>query len=327
MSFFNALVSPFFWAFTVAAAGLLGAGWGVLWWRQRRGRRAEEERRLFWSWVLFAGITSASILLGREGFALVVGLLALFACKEFARATGLYEDWLFTGTVYVSILAVNLVAQWPGYDAFMATPIYAVALFCLLPVARNRAEGMLQRVALSVMGFVYFGYFLAHLSLLASVPDPRKVYACLFFMLYGTATAALAGWLAAQRFGRHPLLPRFGVKGPLDGPGSPAAPGPDLTREGAAASLAWAGLWSFTLGWLLPDFPWPAMLLSTVLFGIMGPLGDLVMRYIHRDLGLRPASEAPSLVPYLALSHLNRLIFVAPLFFRLIHWFDPHVLG
>src|SRR5262249_42887697 len=98
------------------------------------------------------------------------------------------------------------------------------------------------------------------------------------------------------------------------------------TRAGAAVSLAWAALWSFGLGWLLPDFPWPAMLLSTVLFGIMGPLGDLVMRYILRDLGLRPPTETAGLVPYLALGHLNRLIFVAPLFFRLIHWFNPNVL-
>src|SRR5262249_39074439 len=160
--------------------------------QERRGQHLEEWRRLLWSWAIFAGVSSVAILLGREGFALVVGLLALFACKEFARATGLYEDWLFTGMVYVAILVVNLVAQWPGYDAFMATPIYAVALVCLLPVVRNRSDGMLQRVALSVMAFVYFGYFLAHLSLLASIPDPERVYPYLYFVLYGTATADLA---------------------------------------------------------------------------------------------------------------------------------------
>jgi phosphatidate cytidylyltransferase len=311
MSFFNALVNPFFWTFTVVAGGLLAAAWGVLTRQQRLGQPGEEWQRLLWSWTLLAGVSTAGVLLGREGFALVVGLLALFACKEFARATGLYEDWLFTGMVYVSILVVNVVAQWPGYDAFMATPIYAVALFCLLPVVRDRSGGMLQRVALSVMAFVYFGYFLAHLSLLASVPDPGRVYAYLFFVLYGTATADLAGWLAGRWLGRRPLLPRISR---------------ELTREGAAASLAWAGLWSFTLGGLLPDFPWPAMLLSTLLFGIMGPLGDLVMRYILRDLGLKPPTEGDGLVQYLALGHLHRLIFVAPLFFRLIHWFDPDVL-
>jgi phosphatidate cytidylyltransferase len=311
MSFSSALLSPYFWTVTATAAVLLAADWGALLWQERRGKRLDEWRRLLWSWTIFAAISTVAILLGREGFALVVGLLALFACKEFARATGMYEDWLFTGMVYLAILAVNLVAQWPGYDAFMATPIYAVAIFCLLPVLRNRSDGMLQRVALSVMAFVYFGYFLAHLSLLASIPDSHRVYPYLYFVLYGTATADLAGLLAGRWFGRRHLLPRIS---------------PDLTRVGAAVSLAWAAVWSFGLGMLLPDFPWPAMLLATALFGIMGPLGELVMRYILRDLGLRPPAETAGLVPYLALGHLNRLIFVAPLFFRLIHWFNPGVL-
>lgn len=332
MSFSNAVLNPYFWATTAVATLLLAGSWGVVVWQERRGRAGEDGRRLLWSWGLYVGISTIAILLGREAFALVVGLLALFACKEFARATGLYEDWMFTGMVYLSILAVNLIAEWPGYDVFMATPIYAVAVFCLLPVVRGHAEGMLQRVALSVMGFVYFGYFLAHLSLLASIQDPNRVYALLPFMLYGTATSALAGRLAARFLGAHPLLPHQAVHGKATGGAegesrSDRVLAPDLTREGVLASLAWAGIWCFGLGWLLPEFPWPAMLLSAVVFGIMGPLGELVMRYILRDLGLRPAAESQVLLPQLALSHLNRLIFVAPLFFRLIHWFDPKVLG
>ncbi len=69
------------------------------------------------------------------------------------------------------------------------------------------------------------------------------------------------------------------------------------------------------------------MLLSTVLFGIVGPLGDLAMRYILRDLGLKVPLEGTDFIPYLALGHLNRLIFVAPLFFRLVHWFDWRLFG
>jgi predicted CDP-diglyceride synthetase/phosphatidate cytidylyltransferase len=84
-------------------------------------------------------------------------------------------------------------------------------------------------------------------------------------------------------------------------------------------------LWSFTLGWSLPQpqFSWVAMLLSAILFGILGPLGELMMRYILHDLGLKAPVEGSDVIPYLALGHLHRLIFVAPLFLRLVHWFDP----
>jgi phosphatidate cytidylyltransferase len=305
----HALANPHFWAYSVAVAVLLAAAWALLFWYQWRGQPLSEFRRVFWSWVVLAAFVTPAVLLGREVFALVVALVALLACREFARATGLYDDWIFTALVYLLILAVNLIAVWPGgYDFFMATPIYAVAALCLLPVLRNRAEGMLQRVALSVMAFVYFGYFLAHLSLLAGAPAPA-VYGYLLFMLYGTATADLAGWLAGRWIGRRPVAGHIS---------------PELTWEGAAAGLAWAVVWSATLGWWTfprQPFLWIALPVSAVLFGIMGPLGELVMRYILRDLGLKVRLESPAgFAPYVALGHLHRLIFVAPLFFRLVHY-------
>jgi phosphatidate cytidylyltransferase len=327
MNLFGVLRNPYFWAYTAAAAVLLAAAWGALFVLERRGRRPEEFRRVFWSWVVLVAVVTPAVLLGKEVFALVVVLVSLFACREFARATGLYRDWVFTGCVYAALLAVNLIALWPGYDVFMATPIYAVAALCLLPVLRDRGEGMLQRVALAVMAFVYFGYFLAHLSLLYAVVEDRAVapagggagggdalYGYVFFVLYGTATADLAGWLAGRRVGRRPVAPQIS---------------PELTWERIAVSLAWGLLWSFALGRSppQPSFSWAAMFLAGLLFGLMGPLGELVMRYVLRDLGLKGPAEGSDVIPYLALDHLNRLIFVAPLFFRLVHWFDPRVLA
>jgi predicted CDP-diglyceride synthetase/phosphatidate cytidylyltransferase len=352
MNFTGIIKDPIFLSYTISAVVLLVAAGGTLLLLQRRGRRVDDFLRVFWTWVVMVAIIILAILLGKEVFALVVALVALFACKEFARATGLYDDWIFTGFVYLAIVAVNFVALQLGYDIFMASPIYVVAGLCLLPILRNRSEGMLQRVALSVMAFVYFGYFLAHLSLLATVTEDAAVgrmtwsgganldqalqamnlavqqafgaavrpgyvqdpYGYLFFVLYGTASADLVGWLAGRWLGRHPLAPRIST---------------DMTWERAAASFAWGLLWSFTLGWTLPQpqFTWVAMLLSALLFGILGPLGELVMRYVLRDLGLKAPLEGSEFIPYLALGHLNRLIFVAPLFVRLVHWFDPGLFG
>src|SRR5207237_9154435 len=49
----------------------------------------------------------------------------------------------------------------------MVVPMWGVALLSLVPIVRNRTEGMLQGFALSVLGIVYFGWFLAHLTYLA----------------------------------------------------------------------------------------------------------------------------------------------------------------
>jgi phosphatidate cytidylyltransferase len=321
MTLQQALSNPYFWGYAASAVGLLLVIWGVLFWYQRKGQRLDDLRRLFWSWVILVGTSVVAVLLGQGAYVFCIALLSLFACKEFARATGLYEDWLFTGLVYLAILAVNGVALWAGadpqppeqgmnyaYELFMATPIYAVAAFCLLPVLRNRAEGMLQRVALSVMAFVYFGYFLAHLSLfptiyaLVSTP-PGEIYGFIFFLIFGSATSDFFGSVVDHNFGRHAIAPRISA---------------EKTWEGALATLLWAAGWCFSLGWTFSKFDPVALLLAAGIFGIMGPLGDLVMRFILRDLGLKTHEEGTALVPYLALNHLNRLIFVAPLFFRLV---------
>ena len=49
-------------------------------------------------------------------------------------------------------------------------------------------------------------------------------------------------------------------------------------------------------------------------------------RYILHEMGLKAPADTSEFVPFLALDHLHRFIFVAPLYFRLVHWFDPQVL-
>jgi phosphatidate cytidylyltransferase len=317
MSFLDALATPYFWAYALSAAVLLAAAGAALFWLQRRGQRRDDLWRLFSSWVLLVGTVVLGVLLGHEGFVFVVVLVSLFACHDFARATGLYEDWLFTGLVYLSILAVNGVALWAtrgradayGYDAFMATPIYGVAALCVLPLVRNRSEGMLPRVALAVMAFVYFAYFLAHLSLLAGFFALPEVVGYVFFVTFGCGVTGLASDLADRALGRHPIAP--GIS-------------PEKTWEGAVVALAVAFVWSFSLGWTFTDFGWRPMLLSAVLFGVVGPVGDLVMRYAHRGLRLEGPAAVSAVDPAAALDHVSRLIFVAPLFFRVVHVFvDP----
>jgi phosphatidate cytidylyltransferase len=316
MRYLTALHEPYFWALTALVAACLAAAWGLLLWSASRGRRVEDLRRLFWSWVVLAGVLTPAVLVGGEVFALVLVPAAILACREFARATGLYEDWVFTALVYLAILGVNAVAVIPNanaYDFFMATPIYAIALFCVLPVMRNRSEGMLQLVALAVMGFVYFGFFLAHLSLLAGCPDPH-VSRYLLFVVYGAASAGLAGRLVHRWLGRHPMLTRISK---------------DTSWEGAGAACGWAFLWCFTLGWwTFPGHPsaWLILLVCGVLFGPVNLLGELALRYIERDFGVKPEYEGLDFSPSLTLDHLHRLLFTAPLFFRLLHWFLPELL-
>ncbi len=125
---------------------------------------------------------------GRVATILSVGALAMFAFREFARATGLDKDSWMTAAVYVGIAAVaatSLVQDpWrhlPGwYGLFMALPVYVVSLILIVPIARNRTKGQLQKSALAVLGFIYMGWMFSHVGFLANSPH---AYGYLMFLL------------------------------------------------------------------------------------------------------------------------------------------------
>ena len=129
-------------------------------------------------WLVMVPIVLGVVFLGRSATIVGITLLAFFGFREFARATGLYSDWLLTGTVYVGIAILGVVAhvsdprlEGPGwYGLFMALPVYVIGAVLLIPILRNRAKGQLQQVALAIVGFVYFGWMFSHLSFLANTP-------------------------------------------------------------------------------------------------------------------------------------------------------------
>ncbi|HEY6070495.1 MAG TPA: phosphatidate cytidylyltransferase, partial [Chthoniobacterales bacterium] len=134
--------------------------------------------RTYWSWILMAGIGLIVVFLGRIPTIAGVTLLAIFAFKEFARASGLYRDWWTTGAVYAGIVTVGITSLIPhprgdepgtGWDGFfVAVPVFAIALILLIPILRNRARGELQRMSLAIVGFIYIGWMFGHIGFLAN---------------------------------------------------------------------------------------------------------------------------------------------------------------
>ena len=61
-----------------------------------------------------------AIFIGRVAVIIGVCLLALVGFREFARATGLYDDWWLTGLVYFSILMLGLVSLIPDPRLWLA---------------------------------------------------------------------------------------------------------------------------------------------------------------------------------------------------------------
>ena len=61
-------------------------------------------------WLVMVPLLLGSIFLGRAATIVFFTTVAIFGFKEFARATGLYQDWPMTGAVYLGIIATGVIS-------------------------------------------------------------------------------------------------------------------------------------------------------------------------------------------------------------------------
>jgi phosphatidate cytidylyltransferase len=270
--------------------------------------------RTYWSWILMAGIGIIVVFLGRIPTIVGVTLLAVFAFKEFARASGLYRDWWMTVAVYAGIIAVgvaSLISHPRGaelgtgwYGLFVAVLVFAIALILLMPILRNRARGELQRMSLAIVGFIYIGWMFGHLGFLANA---RNAYGFVCFIIFATAICDVAAFTFGKIFGRHPLRSEIS---------------PNKTWEGAVGAIVVAMILPWLLRFSFPFFGSWQLVLTGLIVGIGGLLGDLSISVIKRDIGTK---DMAATIPGHGgiLDRIDSLIYAAPLFLHMAGYYYP----
>lgn len=264
------------------------------------------------SWLIMAPLALAVVFLGRTAVISGVTLLALFGFKEFARASGLYRDWWMTGAVYAGILTVGAATllshprgaeAGPGwYGFFVAVPVFAIALILLIPILRNRARGELQRMSLGIVGFIYIGWMFGHLGFLANAVN---AYGYICFIVFATEVCDVAAFGFGRWLGKHPLRSEIS---------------PRKTWEGALGALAVAMVLPWLLRFSLPFFGTRQLILTGLIVGIGGQLGDLSISVIKRDIGTK---DMAATIPGHGgiLDRIDSLIYVAPLFMHMAGYY------
>ncbi len=266
------------------------------------------------SWLIMSPIALAVVWAGRVPTIVGVTLLAIFAFKEFARASGLYRDWWMTGASYAGIIAVGVASLLPHprglepgsgwYAFFVAVPVFAIALVLLVPILRNRARGELQPMALAIVGFVYIGWMFGHLGFLANA---RNAYGFICYIVFATELSDVAAFTFGKLFGRHPLRSKIS---------------PNKTWEGALGAVAVAMILPWVLRFSFPFFGTAQLILTGLIVGIGGQLGDLSISVIKRDIGTK---DMGTMIPGHGgiLDRIDSLIYVAPLFMHMAGYYYP----
>jgi phosphatidate cytidylyltransferase len=286
-----AINSPVFLRYLLIVGGLLLFAGVVLGSLRLAGRNVASPLRTYRGWLIMIPIVLGTLFLGREATILGVTLLAAVGFKEFARATGLYEDWWMTGIVYLAIFALGAVSLVPDprlgspgwYGFFMASPV--------------------QKVALAILGFIYFGWMFMHLGFLANTGN---AYGYLLFLVFAVEINDVAAFTFGRMFGKRKLRERIS---------------PNKTLAGSVGAVAI----SLVLPWLLwfsfPHFSPVLLVLTGLIVGVGGQLGDLVISYIKRDIGIKDMGTTIHGHGGI-LDRVDSMIFVAPIFFHMVRWFN-----
>src|SRR3954454_12370055 len=105
-----ALQSPVFLFYLALAAGLLvlaGVVLAMLKWGLRKN--VGHAWAAYCGWLFMVPLLLLVFFLGREAGIVFLTVVAIAGFQEFARATGLYHDWIITGAVYLGISATGVV--------------------------------------------------------------------------------------------------------------------------------------------------------------------------------------------------------------------------
>ena len=310
MSTSLALQSNVFLTYTFIVAGVLAFAGVVLSLVTIVGRDVAPIWQTYRGWLVMVPLVFGALLLGRTATIAGVTLLALFGFREYARATGLYEDWWLTGIVYAAIVAVGITSWMPDprlgypgwYGLFIALPAWAIGAIVMVPILRNRSHGQLQQVALAIMGFLYFGWMFSHLGFLANT---EHAYAWLLFLVFAVEINDVAAFTSGRLFGRHKLRENIS---------------PNKTIEGFVGAVLVSLAVPFLLHFSLPGFtPWQLIAIGLIV-GVGGQLGDLVISYIKRDIGIKDMGTTIRGHGGV-LDRIDSMIFVVPLFFHFVRWF------
>lgn len=254
------------------------------------------------SWFIIFPVFTLPIFIDPRAMQALFLVMSLVAFEEYARAVGLWKEPAHMWLGRICIVLVYVAVYFKSFGLFMSVPAYVVVLIFLLPIFRDKYRGMIQRTCLTMLGVLYFGWFLAHLAYLLNIDTGRQLI--LAFMLIVVVNDA-AAYIIGSNLGRHRMSPNIS---------------PNKTWEGAIGATLIAIGTTIGVRFALYDMSIGVAVLLGFLLAFGGTCGDLAMSVIKRDVQIK---DTGSLIPGHGglLDRLDSVLFVAPIFFHFMNAF------
>jgi phosphatidate cytidylyltransferase len=274
----------------------------------RRQRQLRELRALWMGAVLFwlAWVS------GQTGATLLAAACAFLALREFITLVhtrrGDHRSLLLAFFIVLPLQFVFVGTR--SFDLFSVfIPVYVFLAIPVVSALAGDPHRFLERNAIIQWGIMVCVFGFSHLPALLLLELPRyeaRGAFLIFFIVMVTAIAQLVQEWFSRRLRRRPAARH------IDRSFSWRSWGSGM----AAAALAGAALW-----WITPFDALRAAAMGA-LAGGCGTLGELVMRALKRDAGVRFWGNRSSVTGAVGLlDRVAPLCFAAPIFFHSVRWY------
>ena len=209
--------------------------------------------------------------------------------------------------VVIGILFANFAALDNWYNFYSALAPLTVSVIAAGAILRDQPKGYIQRVGLGVFGFMFFGYSLAFLSLMANDGNYRPIILMLFLT---TELNDIFAFICGNLFGKSKLAPQTSHK---------------KTMGGAVGAIVLTTMLVMGLGKLIFEGTnldqWNLLLTLGLIIGGVGQIGDLMLSSIKRDIGIKDFGTA---IPGHGgvLDRFDSLVLVTPAVFHFINYYN-----
>ena len=262
------------------------------------------------AWWVMVAVFAISICMGRTTLFVFYGLISFMALREFITLTPTTrQDHRTLAWIFLAILPLHYLFAWqPWYGMFLIfIPVYAFVLIPVRSALAGDTKDFLGRVGKMQWGVLVCVYFVSYLPMLLYMPIPGyqgKAAVLLFFVVFVTQVSDVMQYVFGKLFGKTPLAPSVS---------------PSKTREGLYIGGSVAALMGTCLWWATPFLWWQALIFSAILV-LSGFCGGLVMSAVKRSMGAKDWGHS---IPGHGgvLDRLDSLLFSAPVFFHLVHYF------
>jgi phosphatidate cytidylyltransferase len=249
---------------------------------------------------------------GAVGATLAFGIFSFLALREFITLVhtrrGDHRSLILA--FFVALPLQYLLVGLRAFDLFTVfVPVYVFLAIPVVSALAGDPERFLERNAKIQWGIMVCVYGLSHAPALLLLELPR--YAgrgafLLFLLVMATAAAQIVQELASRRLRRRPVARQIDRS---------------FSFRAWASGVVAAALVGAALFWITPVGPLEAAA-SAAVAGGAGTLGELVMRALKKDAGVRFWGNRSSVTGAVGLlDRVAPLCFAAPVFFHSVRWY------